>query len=103
MHPLLEQPEAGKLLVVLLARERRLWAPLRAADWQRGPGPLELRTLYRQKGLRWLAGGSQSNRKAAEQASATSRPLAASKRRQYARPLPATDRQRPMGSVRAGR
>jgi hypothetical protein len=63
-----ETEDDGKMLVVLLARERALFRPFRQADWQSGStaARYELQSEFRRKGLRWTVGGSVNERKAAE-------------------------------------
>jgi hypothetical protein len=58
-----------KTLVHLLASERALWHPLRSEDWTTATAPTviyEHRREFRDKGVRWTAGGADAERKTSE-------------------------------------
>jgi len=65
--PLNVQDDQGRLIVGLLARERALFRPFRAADWASGStgARYELQQEFRQHGLRWSEGGDPAARQAA--------------------------------------
>jgi hypothetical protein len=58
--------EVERLLVTLLARERALFRPFREPDWAKRTARWELQQQFRHHGLRWSAGGTGAERKAAE-------------------------------------
>jgi hypothetical protein len=58
--------EVERLLVTLLARERALFRPFREPDWPKRSARWEAQEAFRRHGLRWSAGGTGAERKAAE-------------------------------------
>lgn len=63
----MNQPE--EFLVRLLAEERAIWHPLRSIDWSRKNTPTvmhERRRDFLEKGVRWISGGSEAERKSGE-------------------------------------
>ncbi len=96
--------EAAKTLVVLLARERALFAPFRQRHWAAigcTAGTAELQRDFRRVGLPWAVGGSVTERKNAEQQIADLRRagLITSGGRTKARRVRLTDRGRAVAQV----
>jgi len=68
---IMQETEAKKIIVTLLAREQALFRPFRRVDWAtRGATSArwQLQQVFRARGLHWFVGGAEAERKVGERA-----------------------------------